>query len=181
MKFHDHIKNDLLSLINKAADSSFQKKDKYFGDDLLKSDWPLADNWDRPWAAKYADIFNGQLKYFANALGYKDIQLSKLWYQQYGHKQTHGWHIHARNYTGAYYLELPDDAPNTEFLYPDNLQDGFSIDVKEGDILFFPCHFMHRSNKSKSHSVKTIISWNLDFLDILDEHVNRDNNIKIYE
>ena len=114
-------------------------------------------------------------------MGYKDVQLSKLWYQQYGYKQTHGWHTHFRNYTGTYYLELPKDAPRTEFLYPDNLEEGFSINVEEGDILFFPCHFAHRSNKSNSKQIKTIISWNLDFVDLLNEHVNKDNKIKIYE
>ena len=182
MKYHDHIKHDLLNLINQASDSAFQKKDEDFGDDLLKSDWPSADDLEnRPWAKKYKHVFGNQLKYFANKLGYKNIQLFKLWYQQYGYKQTHGWHTHARNYTGTYYLQLPDDAPNTEFLYADNLDKGFSINVKEGDILFFPCHFIHTSNKSNSHSIKTIISWNLDFLDILDEHVNKDNEIKIYE
>ena len=63
----------------------------------------------------------------------------------------------------------------------DNLEEGFSINVEEGDILFFPCHFAHRSNKSNSKQIKTIISWNLDFIDMLDKHVNKDNNIKIYE
>jgi hypothetical protein len=29
MKYHDHIKHDLLNLINQASDSAFQKKDKY--------------------------------------------------------------------------------------------------------------------------------------------------------
>ena len=67
-------------------------------------------------------------------LGYKNIQLFKLWYQQYGYKQTHGWHTHARNYTGTYYLQLPDDAPNTEFLYADNLDKGFSIN-QNGDVI----------------------------------------------
>lgn len=180
MKLHDQIKSDLLDLINNTKDLSFKKKDEYFGDDLLKSDWPLADNWERPWASRYKNIFIEQFKYFANTLGYKDIQLSKLWYQQYGYKQTHGWHIHARNYTGAYYLELPKDAPRTEFLYPDNLEEGFSINVEEGDMLFFPCHFAHRSNKSNSKQIKTIVSWNLNFVDILNEHVNKDNKIKIY-
>ena len=181
MKFHNQIKFDLLKEINKANDLGFKKKDNYFGDDLLKSDWPLADNWERPWASRYRNIFIEQFKYFANTLGYKDVQLSKLWYQQYGLNQTHGWHTHARNYTGTYYLQLPKNAPRTEFLYPDNLEEGFSINVEEGDMLFFPCHFVHRSNKSKSNSIKTIISWNLDFVDILEEHVNRDNNIKVYE
>ena len=44
MKLHDQIKSDLLDLINNTKDLSFKKKDEYFGDDLLKSDWPLADN-----------------------------------------------------------------------------------------------------------------------------------------
>ena len=57
MKYHDHIKHDLLNLINQASDSAFQKKDEYFGDDLLKSDWPSADDLEnRPWAKKYKHL-----------------------------------------------------------------------------------------------------------------------------
>ena len=176
-KFHEMIKNDLLQLINESSDEGFKKKDIYFNDDLSKTDWPLANNWEREWGKRYKNLFVEQFKNFANALGYKDIQLSKLWYQQYGFKQTHGWHIHARNYTGAYYLELPQDAPYTEFIYPSNLNKGFTIEVKEGDIIFFPCYFMHRSKASLSKKTKTIISWNLDFFDILDKHIGEKESV----
>jgi hypothetical protein len=149
-KFHEMIKNDLLQLINESSDEGFKKKDIYFNDDLSKTDWPLANNWEREWVKRY---------------------------QQYGFKQTHGWHIHARNYTGAYYLELPQDAPYTEFIYPSNLNKGFTIEVKEGDIIFFPCYFMHRSKASLSKKTKTIISWNLDFFDILDKHIGEKESV----
>mgnify|MGYP003650239639 FL=1 len=176
-KSHGMIKDDLLELINKSNDKSWLKKDSYFNDDLAKTDWPLADDWERDWTKRYRGLFLDKFKEFANTLGYKNIQLSKLWYQQYGLKQTHGWHVHARNYTGVYYLELPKDSPHTEFIYPNNLNKGFTIEVKEGDMVFFPCNFMHRSKPSLSKKTKTIISWNLDFEDILDKHIGEKESI----
>lgn len=180
-KFHDEIKNDLLSLINKAEDKSWNNKDHYFDDQLSKTDWPLAHDSTREWVKKYKNNFGEQLSYFANILGYKDIHLNKIWYQQYSKDGTHGWHVHGGSYTGTYYLELPKDAPTTEFLYTDNLNKSFTIKVKEGDIIFFPCHFIHRSAKSQSENMKTIISWNIDFNDILQEHVHKTKEIVTFE
>ena len=176
-KYHTTIKKNLIKLINETKDKKFLKKDNYFNDDIAKTDWPLADNWERAWTKKYKELFIEQFMLFANKLGYKNIQLSKLWYQQYDLYQTHGWHIHARNYTGTYYLQLPQDAPYTEFIYPDKLNKGFTIEVKEGDMIFFPCHFMHRSKPSLSDKKKTIISWNLDFFDIMDMHIGEKESV----
>ena len=43
-KYHNEIKKDLLKLIIKSDDKKWIDKDQYFNDDLLKTDWPLADN-----------------------------------------------------------------------------------------------------------------------------------------
>jgi uncharacterized RmlC-like cupin family protein len=118
--------------------------------------------------------------FFSNYLGYQKIHLHKLWFQQYGKKDTHGWHIHGGNYTGTYYLEMPSDAPTTEFLFTDNLNKSFTIKVKEGDMIFFPCQFIHRSNESISNNTKTIISWNIDFIDILPQHIGNKEEILIF-
>ena len=102
----------------------------------------------------------------AIALGYTKVQVSRLWYQQYGKNQTHGWHQHARNYTGVYYLEYPEGAEPTQFLFTEDLHKTFSIKVKEGDIILFPSYVIHRSAPLQTDERKTIISWNMDLLDI---------------
>jgi len=180
-KYHNEIKKDLLKLIIKSDDKKWIDKDQYFNDDLLKTDWPLADNANREWVKKHKDKFINQFNVFANALGYQKATLIKIWYQRYGYQQTHGWHTHWGNYTGAYYLELPKNAPTTEFLYCNNLEKSFTINVKEGDLIFFPCHFIHRSPKSKSKKIKTIISWNLNFDHVLEFYIKDRKKIKKYE
>jgi hypothetical protein len=178
-KFHDEIKDNLLKLINESKGDKWENKDDYFNDKLLKTDWPDASNKDRKWVQKYENHLSEQLLFFANYLGYQKIDIQKLWFQQYSKQDTHGWHIHGANYTGAYYLEMPSDAPTTEFLFTDNLDKSFTIKVEEGDIIFFPCYFIHRSNKSISSNTKTIISWNLDFIDILPKYVGDKKEILI--
>jgi len=74
-------------------------------DDLSKTDWPLASNFKRPWVKKDGATIKNFLKQQAIHLGFTNINLSKIRYQQYKKHQTHGWHQNARNYTRVYYLE----------------------------------------------------------------------------
>jgi len=178
-KYHTDISKDLLQLINKATNKKIINKNQYYNDSL-KTDWLIADDFNRDWVKNYKNYFFKQFEDFSNSLGYQGFNLTRIWYQQYEHKQTHGWHIHSGNYTGAYYLKLPKDAPSTEFLYPDNLEKSFTIDVQEGDIIFFPAYFIHRSPESKSKSVKTIISWNINFENILEFYIHNRDKIDVY-
>ncbi len=36
-------------------------------------------------------------------------------------------------------------------------------EAEEGDVIFFPCHMIHRGCMQRAEEDKTIISWNLDF------------------
>ena len=73
---------------------------------------------------------------------------------------THGWHTHGQTYTGVYYLEFPDKASRTELYSPFNFKK-HTIKAKEGDIVIFPSHWIHRGpcNPSKR---KTIVSFNFE-------------------
>ena len=178
-KYHNKIQKDLLKEIKKSKDENLIKKDKYFNDNISKTDWHKADDFERDWTKKYGKLFGDELSYYAGRLGYQGITLNKLWYQGYSFDGTHGWHVHHGNYTGAYFLQLPEGTPYTEFLLTTNLKKSFSIEVKEGDLLFFPCHFIHRSAENKSSEEKIIISWNLEFEDILEEHVYDEKNFEL--
>ena len=72
---------------------------------------------------------------------------------------THGWHIHGDHYTGVYYLEYPDDAAKTQICSPLSMKI-HDVDAREGDIIIFPSHWIHRSGNPNSKSRKTIVSFN---------------------
>jgi len=181
IKFKDHKKNKnkLLKLIKSSNDKNWTNKDSYYNDKLLKTDWPQADNWERPWIKLIIDSLYNHLKECAVFMGYQSIKLHKMWYQQYSFGDLHNWHVHDGSYTGTYYLEFDKNCSTTEFLYPNNLEKSFSIKVEEGDILFFPCHLIHRSAISKSKKTKSIISWNTDFDLIQNKYLHNRKQVEI--
>jgi len=96
-------------------------------------------------------------------IGFSNHEVIFLWFQQYLQNGTHGWHIHADNYTGVYYLELPVGTPTTEYCNPNNMNEVNKFNVKEGDILLFPSFVVHKAIKNLSDKRKTIISFNINF------------------
>tara|TARA_R100000734_G_C3317224_1_gene110159 strand:- start:764 stop:1348 length:585 start_codon:yes stop_codon:yes gene_type:complete len=179
-KFKDHkkFKKKILKCWEEGPDEAFTAKDNYYNDQLLKSDWPQANNWERPWIKLAGDSFYQHLKLFAEHLGYAGIKLHKLWYQQYGNQDLHNWHVHDGNYTGTYYLELDKNSPTTEFLFPDNLNKSFTVDVEEGDMVFFPCWLIHRSARNQSKKTKSIVSWNVDFDNIQNKYLHSRDKVE---
>ena len=55
--------------------------------------------------------------------GIRDVISSGMWSGGSGTLSTYFTSSTQSGSTGAYYLELPKDAPRTEFLYPDNLKE----------------------------------------------------------
>jgi len=158
-KYHEEIKKDLLSEINNCKES-YNVNEKI--DTISSTDWLSSSNTERIWVKKYFRPIGEQLATFAENLGYEGVKMHDIWFQQYIKNDTHTWHVHDKAYTGTYYLELPKDGPKTQFLFPHNLKKAFTVDVEEGDIIFFPCSLIHRSPPSESKKRKTIISWNSD-------------------
>ena len=91
-----------------------------------------------------------------------------LWFQQYGKEGTHGWHVHANNFTGVYYLEF-DNHQYTQLLDPLDLDKAISLRVIEGDFIIFPSHVIHRSGVNKENKRRSIISFNFDVKDIRED------------
>tara|TARA_R110000765_G_scaffold229733_1_gene333245 strand:+ start:129 stop:695 length:567 start_codon:yes stop_codon:yes gene_type:complete len=166
-KYHEEYKQNILKYLEEDSPPPF--KDKYdTNDNFLKNDWLKGRDWERPWIKYAAAGIVEQLLMFSHELGYEKINVMKIWYQQYGYKGLHDWHIHGGNYTGVYYLEYDKTSPLTEFASPTNLE-SFSIEIEEGDMIFFPCFLIHRSPRSSSKNRKSIVSWNLDFVNIQPE------------
>jgi len=83
-------------------------------------------------------------------------KLQRLWFQQYTQNTDFGWHQHSGHWAVVYYLELPEISEATEFL-------NYDMQLKEGQLIFFPTFLVHRSPIIKSNTRKTIIATNVSY------------------
>ena len=153
---HDLLKDKVLSSIDKMPETSIS----YTTGHISKCDWQLP----RDYPRKYLDVLEEPIytfvkKQFAK-LGYSDVSITNVWFQQYNKNSSHGWHEHLEcQWTNVYYLQFPEETPKTQYL---NRLSGeiHTFDVKEGDILIFPSFITHCAPKNESDKTKTIISFN---------------------
>ena len=157
---HLEIKETLLSLIDKSNDGTGYTVDSHYTDNISKLDWNVSQNFQRPWVQLLLPEFVKSVTEIIKTLGYNNIELYAMWYQQYLNGDVHGWHIHGQHFTGVYYLEFPDGCSKTEVCSPFNLKSK-QIESVEGDIIVFPAHYIHRGSPNKNIR-KTIVSFNFD-------------------
>ena len=162
-KYHNQIKENLLSKINNSYNHKIDIKNQYYSDEIHKLDWSENLDFNREWVQLVKPKLEEHFNECANDLNYQSCQVVRMWYQQYIKNNTHGWHIHGENYTGVYYLELPKGSPKTELIDQYNINKKITINAKEGDIVIFPSFIIHRAPKVINDVKKTIISFNLDF------------------
>jgi len=156
---HNDVKNNLLQIISYEQDTSASPQDK---EQSISSTDFFSDYSN----SYYKEFFleNVIKKYYNLAvklLGYKNYEILNMWYQQYEHNDTHGWHTHhGCNYSNVYFLELPSKEVSTEFLNVKN-NTIFRVDsIREGDLLSFPGHIIHRSPKNITNDRKSVIVFN---------------------
>jgi hypothetical protein len=178
-KFKQHyiLKEKVIDSIDKSKSESILDNKNGYNDNIFKLDWSLANNWERSWVKLIGPFIHEQLNSFSLELGFTSCDITRLWFQQYINGNIHNWHVHSGNYTGVYYLELNKQSPKTEIVYPNNLNEAFTVNVEEGDIIIFPSYFIHRSGKIKDTQRKTIISFNINF-DRVHEKFTHDRIIK---
>ena len=165
---HLETKEQILQLISEQPTLTYGG-----GNQILNLDWEKREDWSRPWVQLFKPDFEIVMNQAAQMNGYYHVLIRELWFQQYKKGNQHGWHAHANNFTGVYYLDFPEDAPTTELINPyltvlDNLE---TVDerelivpnVKEGDILIFPSYVIHRAPIVEKDINKSIISFNIDF------------------
>ena len=138
-----------------------------------KLDWFRSKDFEnRPWVNLCWDMVTSKL----NSMIYKQyglngIDMNDFWFQQYVTGDAHGWHIHSQNFTGVYYLELPEDDDNETKILSGN--EMLTPEVKEGDICLFPSFAIHSAPKITSTKRKTILSYNFDMMGITSEQYDR--------
>ena len=155
---HDEMRDRILLEISKTSDGNEDNDSLYSRDCVSKLDWASSKDTTRPWVKIFLPSFLETIKEFLSKSAYKKIFLQDIWYQQYEEGDCHGWHIHSDHFTGVYYLEFPDKASRTELYSPFNFKK-HTIKAKEGDLIIFPSHWIHRGPVSYTHlTLPTICS-----------------------
>jgi hypothetical protein len=166
-KEHKKLKNTLVSLIKDTNADCLNEQQGYYSDLIHRLDWSLSNDKNRKWVKYIIPSLQKHLEKFANKLGYQDIDLTNIWFQQYNKDGKHGWHTHAENYTGVYYVQFSNKCAKTELIDPFSQNKKIIIDAKEGDIVIFPSYVIHRATEQKQDLEKIIISFNLNFTKII--------------
>ena len=170
---HQDIKIELLKLFYEADSESTQKKFNLNPfENVTKLDWTKSTDTERKWVKFFYPHLKKKLDEIFKKMGYSQYLLEALWFQQYEKESYHGWHVHGSNFTAVYYVELPEDSPGTELINT-SLNKKIHIDVKEGDIIFFPSYVIHRGPPNMSNERKTIISFNTSANGIQEDTLNK--------
>ena len=138
-----------------------------------KLDWFRSKDFEnRPWVNLCWDMVTSKLNSMIyRQYGLNGIDMNDFWFQQYVTGDAHGWHIHSQNFTGFYYLELPEDDDNETRVLSGN--EMLIPKVKEGDICLFPSFAIHSAPKITSTKRKTILSYNFDMMGISSKQYDR--------
>ena len=135
-------------------------------DDISNTDWKDSYNPNRPYVKKFAKLISPYLSKIGRVLKTKKFTIGNMWYQQYGKGSKHQWHHHvSSNWSAVYYLQLPNNL-GTE-LYDITESRTFDIKLNEGDLFLFPANMLHRSPPNMTNEIKTIISFNIDFNEVI--------------
>lgn len=162
---HNDIKDKILKLIDDNKYETLQEEVGVFSNRITKLDWNSGKDLTRDWAKFCYPILQEELTKIINQIGYVECHIEDLWFQQYYHNDTHGWHTHGHNFTVVYYLELDKESPKTELIDPADQDKIITPEIKEGDILIFPSYVIHRAPVLNNKIRKTIISANITAVD----------------
>jgi|TARA_R100000734_G_C3312114_1_gene103062 hypothetical protein len=159
IKEHKKNKNKLLKLIEETPTSPIKE-----GRDIIqKNDFFLPENQNQKYRMTFLKMIEPYLKIISFKLRSDKCSVHNVWFQQYLKNNLHNWHNHPGcQFSNIYYLELPSNEIDTEFLDPDK-----KFLIKEGDILTFPSYLYHRSPVNLTNKRKTVIVFNSSFHEFL--------------
>lgn len=128
-------------------------------DDLgIYTDFFICQNNDPPYKKEWEKFSKRYIEEFSHMWGVKKYSY-KMWCAQYSLGNEHEWHIHpGSHFAVVYNLELPHNQNSTELWkkhYP----------AEEGEMIFFPSFWIHRSAPHLFNQRKTVIAGNLTFMD----------------
>ena len=176
-KDHEKLKDTLVSLIKETKADFLEQKDDYYGDLIHRLDWSQSKDNNREWVKHIIPSLHKHFENYAKILGYEKVDVTNIWFQQYHKNGKHGWHTHAQNYTGVYYVKFSNKDAKTELIDPFSQDKKIIINAKEGDIVIFPSYVIHRATEQKENSEKIIISFNINFTRIMPSLFSKINNM----
>jgi len=153
-------KQSILDAINNSAEA-YPELNTKVELNVLKSDWHNNENPDREWFQMVYPFLHDNILQSCKTIGFNSYNLLQAWFQQYTHLGSHGWHIHSGNFSGVFYVDLPQSSPVTLFCDPLS-KETFFPNATEGDVVIFPSFILHKSVHNQSKETKTIISFNFD-------------------
>ena len=160
IKEHQKNKFNLLTQLNRMPQSDIND----VNDKIIKTDWNLNENISRDYYGIFYDMISPVLDEMAFKTKHSKWNIDNYWYQIYTKNNTHSWHGHNKtNWTNVYYLHLENKEAATQLydIKEDKIID--DIKVKEGQLLTFPAHVLHRSPPSEEEGLKVVIAFNCNF------------------
>ena len=122
-----------------------------------KTDYQLNKKRNPPYRKEWNNFIRPYIKDFCKNFGVEKYDLQS-WFAQYDRNVEHHWHIHAGSHFGVvYYMELPHNENSTEFWKKD-------FPAEEGEMVFFPSWWIHRSAPQIYNEKKSVIACNLTFM-----------------
>ena len=162
IKEHKELKNNLLKYIEEMPQSNID--DGYVV--VSKTDWNISSDYKRDYMNLFFNIIKPYMEEMTCKLKFTGWEIINAWYQVYNKGDKHNWHIHlGTTYANVYYLSLPSKSLSTQLYDPMNDRVIKNIKVKEGQVLTFPAHIIHRSPVNNNDNQKVIISFNTNFMD----------------
>jgi hypothetical protein len=110
-----------------------------------------------PYENEWNTIIKPYMMDFCKNFGVKKYDIHS-WFAQYDMNIEHDWHIHpGSHFAVVYYMELPYNENSTEFWKK-------NFPAEEGEMVFFPSWWIHRSAPQIYNEKKSVIAGNLTFL-----------------
>ena len=160
---HANLKNKVLKEIN----SGYSEQTKDDGMSITRYDWMKSKNFNRPWVKILKPYLQQHFNSCAKQNQCEFAHIHDLWFQQYIKTDIHPWHTHGENFTGVYYLDYPSGSSATQII--DHSGKLYNVNVTEGDVIVFPSFFIHRSPPIEHDITKTIISFNIEYCEVINE------------
>lgn len=111
--------------------------------------------------SKFREHANLHIQTEITGLNYRH-NIMHMWYHQMHKSDYITWDNHQYcQWSGVYFIEVPDKKYITEFLDP-HTQEVIQPDATAGDMIIFPSWLLHRAPKMQTDQRKSIIAWNMD-------------------
>jgi hypothetical protein len=114
----------------------------------------------------FSKIFENELNSLVDQLK-TNIQIEDVWSISYKKEDYHITHNHGSiGLTGILYLDMPKDAPVTQYIQPWNnwINDTTvhcPFPVSEGTMIVIPKFVKHFTTPNKSKKIKQVVSWDM--------------------